>query len=87
MSKLTLYRYSGPFSGTSLTVDGETLDILLYPGGTVRLPAEHGFTQALLAQQRLQEVAQPAAVQSAASDATLTGKAPAATTKESKHGR
>ncbi|HHS7810305.1 hypothetical protein [Pseudomonas putida] len=48
---LTPYRYAGPASAVSLYM-GETrqkLDVLLHPGKTVELPADHVYTRALLA--------------------------------------
>jgi hypothetical protein len=40
------YRYSGPISAVTLK-DGR--EVMLHPGKTVELPAEHEYTQTLLA--------------------------------------
>jgi len=47
------YTYVGPLSGASLRVNGKDLDVLLNPKTPVALPANHPFTQTLLAQKRL----------------------------------
>jgi len=47
------YTYVGPLSGASLRVDGKDVDVLLNPRKPVKLPPEHPFTQALIAQKHL----------------------------------
>ncbi|UTH73977.1 hypothetical protein [Chromobacterium sp. IIBBL 290-4] len=51
------YLYSGPVSGVTLA-DGQ--EIMLYPGKEVDMPAEHEYTQTLLALQYLVPVQEPA---------------------------
>lgn len=48
---LTPYRYAGPPSAVSLYMGQarQKLDVLLHPGKTVELPADHVYTRALLA--------------------------------------
>jgi len=55
------WRYSGPLSSVTLRVGDENLDVVLHPGKIVRLPAEHEFTQTLVAQKRLVRVEEPQA--------------------------
>lgn len=62
---LSRYLYSGPFSGVTLAGAGKKdrpREVLLFPGKPVELPADHPYTQALLAQGRLRPVAATAAV-------------------------
>jgi len=55
--KLTRYRYTGPFSSATLRVgDGakaEQLDVQLHDGASVGLPADHEYTQVLIALKHL----------------------------------
>lgn len=51
--KLTNYIYHGPHSSATLRVGDEELDISLFPDCPVSLPADHDYTQMLLAQKRL----------------------------------
>lgn len=52
--KLTHYHYIGPDSCVSLRMGEALLDIQLRHGQQVSLPADHEYTQVLLAQQLLQ---------------------------------
>lgn len=47
--RLTRYTYRGPRSAASLRVGSELLDVQLNPGKVVDLPADHDYTQVLLA--------------------------------------
>lgn len=53
---LTPYHYDGPLSAVTLYVgpDRQSLGVLLHPGATVRLPADHEYTLVLLALKHLQ---------------------------------
>lgn len=51
------YQYSGPMSGVTLA-DGQ--EVMLHPGSEVELPAEHDYTQTLLALGYLKPVQEPA---------------------------
>lgn len=55
---LTPYRYDGPLSAVTLYVgaDRQSLGVLLHPGATVRLPADHEYTLVLLALKHLHPV-------------------------------
>lgn len=50
---MTPYTYSGPLSGVTLAGGQE---VLLLPGATVHLPADHDYTRTLLARQHLAPV-------------------------------
>ena len=70
--KLTSYLYHGPQSGVTLCVAGQegeeqTVDVVLYPGRKVELPADHEYTRALLAQKLI--TLQPAAVKAVKAEA------------------
>jgi len=57
MSQMTPYVYSGPVSSVSLRVGARIVDVQLHPGKPVGLPADHPYTQALIAQKRLTPIA------------------------------
>ncbi|WP_230623439.1 MULTISPECIES: hypothetical protein [Chromobacterium] len=60
--RLGQYLYSGPVSGVTLA-DGQ--EIMLFPGKEVELPAEHEYTQTLLALQYLAPAQEPAKAKAA----------------------
>lgn len=53
---MTKYRYSGPVSGVTLSVDGQDQEVMLHPETDVDLPTEHEFTKTLLARRHLTPV-------------------------------
>jgi len=57
MSQMTQYVYNGPIASVSLRIASRIVDVQLHPGKPVQLPAEHPYTQALVAQKRLVAVA------------------------------
>lgn len=54
------YRYSGPTSGVTLRKGEEAHEVMLHTGAEVELPAEHDYTQTLLALGHLTPVQEPA---------------------------
>lgn len=88
MKTTTQYRYHGPLSSASIQVDGQTIDVLLNPKRLVSLPADHAFTQTLVAQKRL--VAMPVGVAAIASTPAHTApvepEEPAASSAKPKKG-
>jgi hypothetical protein len=52
--KLTRYHYTGPDSSVSLRLGEDLLDVQLRHAHETMLPADHDYTQALLAQKLLQ---------------------------------
>lgn len=53
----TRYCYKGPPSGIELRLaDGETLAVQLHPGCSVELPADHEYTQTLVALRQLEPI-------------------------------
>ncbi|MFD2645133.1 hypothetical protein [Pseudomonas japonica] len=46
--KLTRYIYNGPQSAACLRTGNELLDVQLWPGQAVDLPADHDYTKVLL---------------------------------------
>lgn len=51
--KLTRYIYSGPRSAASLRVGSEQFEAPLIPGQPCELPADHEYTQTLIAMKYL----------------------------------
>ena len=66
------YRYSGPTSGVTLQEGEEVREVMLHTGAEVELPAEHDYTQTLLALGHLTPV-QESAKQVKASARTNAG--------------
>lgn len=91
---LSRYLYSGPFSGVTLAGAGKTdrpREVLLFPGKPALLPADHPYTQALLAQGRLRPLAEsapaePAAAQPMAAQRPSARKAPGAAPAQTQAG-
>lgn len=61
--KLTRYLYKGPQSGAQLRVGAkaELLEVQLNPGKPVELPADHEYTQVLIALKHLEPITEEAA--------------------------
>lgn len=53
------FRYVGPVSGVAIRRAGGTEDVLLHPGATVALPADHPYVVTLLARHHLAPVPAP----------------------------
>lgn len=48
------YIYHGPLSGVTLkTAEGDSLEIMLFPGKPAELPEGHEYTKTMIAQGRL----------------------------------
>lgn len=48
------FRYAGPVSGVPLRhADGQIEDVLLHPGATVTLPADHPYVETMVARDHL----------------------------------
>ncbi|MDR1709656.1 MAG: hypothetical protein LBS70_08060 [Candidatus Accumulibacter sp.] len=73
------YRYNGPISAVSLK-DGA--EVMLHPGKTVELPAEHEYTKTLLARGHLTPDRTPTAPANSGSDASALTKASAKSSKD-----
>ena len=50
------FKYTGPFSGVTLVIDGTEQEVMLHPGKEVDLPENHEYTKTLVALKHLHKV-------------------------------